>query len=99
MNQYYNWQLVYPMSTFQNLTDDLNSTFIDHFIPDNALFVFVGQQSFTWNVNAKGPNINLYNNMLTANKKAEVEYENVLGTVAINSGNHYWEIKIEKFVE
>jgi hypothetical protein len=28
-----------------------------------------------------------------------VEYETVLGTIAINSGRHYWEIKIDKFVE
>jgi len=36
---------------------------------------------------------------LTANKKSEAEYEAVLGSVAIGSGIHYWEIKIEKFVE
>ena len=59
----------------------------------------VGQQSFTWNINAKDPNINLYNGNLTANKKSEAEYEAVLGSVPISSGMHYWEIKIEKFVE
>jgi hypothetical protein len=31
--------------------------------------VLVGQRSFTWDLNAKGPNINLLNNNLTANKK------------------------------
>jgi hypothetical protein len=47
----------------------------------------------------KGPNINLYNGNLTANKKSEAEYEVVMGTVAISSGCHYWDIKVEKFVE
>ena len=68
-------------------------------IPDQARLVLVGQQSFTWNIAAKGPNINLMNNNLTANKKSEIEYETVLGTVAMNAGTHYWEIKIDKFVE
>jgi tripartite motif-containing protein 9/67 len=39
------------------------------------------------------------NDNLTANKRVEVEYETVLGTIEINSGMHYWEIKIDKFVE
>ena len=72
---------------------------MEEHIPHEAKLVFVGQQSFTWNINAKGPSINLLNNNLTANKKSEAEYETVLGTVAISSGVHYWEIKIEKFVE
>ena len=36
---------------------------------------------------------------MTANKRVEVEYETVLGTTEISSGMHYWEIKIDKFVE
>jgi hypothetical protein len=48
---------------------------------------------------AKGANINLFNGNLTANKKSEPDYEVVMGTVPISSGVHYWEIKIEKFVE
>jgi hypothetical protein len=44
----------------------------------------------------------LINDNLTANKKQEVEYETVLGSISINSNHsvrHYWEIKIDKFVE
>ena len=41
----------------------------------------------------------MLNNNLTANKKSEAEYETVLGNVPIKEGVHYWEIKIEKFVE
>ena len=59
----------------------------------------MGQRSFTWDLNFKGPNINLLNNNLTANKKQEVDYETVLGSISISSGTHYWEIKIDKFVE
>ena len=58
--------------------------------------------SFTWDLNNKGPNIELLNDNLTANKKQEVEYETVLGSISINSAQsirHYWEIKIDKFVE
>jgi tripartite motif-containing protein 9/67 len=62
----------------------------------------VGQRSFTWDLNNKGPNIELINDNLTANKKSEVEYETVLGNIQINSSSsvrHYWEIKIDKFVD
>lgn len=87
------------MGTLRVLSSCLDETFLDELIPDGAQLVLVGQQSFTWNVSAKGPNINLMNNNCTANKKNEVQYETVLGTVKMNSGTHYWEIKIEKFVE
>jgi hypothetical protein len=36
---------------------------------------------------------------LTANKKNEVDYETVLATVGFQQGAHYWEIKLDTFVE
>jgi hypothetical protein len=99
MGCYYDTKLVYPMGRLRNLNEDLDKSFIDLQIPHEAKLVFVGQQSFTWNINAKGSSIHLSNNNLTANKKSEAEYETVLGNVMINKGVHYWEIKIEKFVE
>jgi tripartite motif-containing protein 9/67 len=36
---------------------------------------------------------------LTANKKIEIDFETVLATVGFNSGRHYWEIKLDTFVE
>ena len=99
MQQYYHTRLVYPMGYLRNLSQCLNETFLDQQIPDEAQLVLVGQRSFTWDLNNKGPNINLLNNNLTANKKQEVDYETVLGSIQISSGTHYWEIKIEKFVE
>lgn len=69
MQQYYNTRLVYPMGYLRNLSTCLNDTFQMQQIPDNAKLVLVGQRSFTWDLNAKGPNINLLNNNLTANKK------------------------------
>ena len=44
-------------------------------------------------------NTQLLNNCLTANKKYEIDYETVLATVGFNSGRHYWEIKLDTFVE
>ena len=87
------------MGHLRNLSDCLDETFLDQDIPHEARLVLVGQQSFTWNINAKGPNIKLFNGNLTANKKSEADYEAVLGTVPIGSGVHYWEFKIDKFVE
>ena len=36
---------------------------------------------------------------MTANKKYEIDYETVLATVGFNSGRHYWEIKLDTFVD
>ena len=41
----------------------------------------------------------MLNYNLTANKKAQVEFENVFGTVTMTTGVHYWEITIDKIVE
>jgi len=57
------------------------------------------QSSFSWDINAKGSGIKLSNYNLTANKNGESDYQCVLGTIAINSGKYYWEIRIDKFVD
>jgi len=61
--------------------------------------VLVGKMSFTWDLNAKGPHIDLSNNNCTASKLQNNDYETVLGSISISSGVHYWEIKIDKFVD
>jgi len=33
------------------------------------------------------------------NKKYEIDYETVLATVGFSKGKHYWEIKLDTFVE
>ena len=61
--------------------------------------MLVGKMSFTWDLNAKGPHIDLSNNNCTASKLQNNDYETVLGSISISSGVHYWEIKIDKFVD
>lgn len=41
----------------------------------------------------------MLNNCLTANKRYEVNNESVLATVGFNQGKHYWEVKLDTFVE
>lgn len=55
--------------------------------------------TFTWDPIKKGKSVVLSNNNLTCNKQGESDYQTVLGTLAINSGRHYWEIRIEKYVD
>jgi tripartite motif-containing protein 9/67 len=44
-------------------------------------------------------NLSEGNLTVSTNKKHDVEYEPVIGTVPISSGVHYWEIKIERFLD
>lgn len=99
MKKYYEQRLLMPKGKLVNLSEYLDKTFLELQIGHRQKMVLVGQQNFTWNPLQKGTNINLSNGNLTANKAAEAEYEVVMGTVPISSGVHYWEIKIEKFVE
>jgi len=43
--------------------------------------------------------LQLLNNCLTANKKYEIDYETVLANVGFNQGKHYWEIKLDTFID
>jgi hypothetical protein len=57
------------MGYLRNLSQCLSSTFAEQHIPDGAMLTLVGKKSFTWDLQAKGANINLLNGNLTANKK------------------------------
>ena len=110
MQSYHVIKFVYAMGSIKNLS--LEQTFEQQEIPSGAQLVLLGQKSFTWDLNYKGPNIlvsiglflinssaQLLNNCLTANKKYEIEYETVLATVGFSSGRHYWEIKLDTFAD
>mmetsp|Transcript_14190 Transcript_14190/g.14262 ORF Transcript_14190/g.14262 Transcript_14190/m.14262 type:complete len:215 (-) Transcript_14190:41-685(-) len=60
-------------------------------------FVLVIKNYFQWDSQVLTKNIELSNNNRTATKKAETSYECVLGNSTINSGRHYWEVKLDNF--
>ena len=97
ISSYHVIKIVYAMGNLKHL--DLDKTFEQLEIPSGAQLVFLGQKTFTWDLNYKGSNISLLNNCLTANKKFEIDYETVLATVGFSNGRHYWEIKLDTFVE
>mmetsp|Transcript_43391 Transcript_43391/g.51032 ORF Transcript_43391/g.51032 Transcript_43391/m.51032 type:complete len:182 (+) Transcript_43391:1-546(+) len=77
----------------------LTETFADQFVPDQARLVLIGKKDFCWDFNKKGRDISLYNEKLTANKKHETDHETVLANIGFDSGQHYWEISIDTFVD
>ncbi|KAM3135484.1 negative regulation of SNARE complex assembly [Paramecium bursaria] len=92
----HNIKILHPIQgikelNFQKLSDTI--------IRDYSQIIFIAQQSFTWDTTKKGKSIQLSNHNLTANKSGEADYQTVLGTLAIGSGRHYWEIKIDKYVD
>jgi tripartite motif-containing protein 9/67 len=102
MSQYHVMKFVYAMGTIKTL--NLFQTFAELDIPNNAQLVLLGQKTFAWDPNYKGTNLILLNNSLCVNKKQDhATFETVLGNVGFSSGSgnskHYWEIKLDGFVE
>lgn len=97
MASYHVIKIIYAMGTLKTLSMD--QTFEESEIPNGAKLVLLGMKTFTWDLNNKGSNIQLLNNCLTANKKIEIDFGTVFATVGFNSGKHYWEIKLDTFVE
>jgi tripartite motif-containing protein 9/67 len=97
MQNYNESRFIYPMGRLKQI--NLDQTFEQQDIPDGAKLILMGQKSFTWDINNIGANIQLSNNNLTANKKKEQDFETVLATEGFSSGSHYWELKIDTFVD
>jgi len=84
---------------FMNELSTAPSTLDSYKIPDGANLILLVQTTFFWDPNLKGASIKLTNNNLTANKNSESDYQSVLGNLPMSSGRHYWEIKIDKYVD
>lgn len=94
------------MGRIRNLS--LTETFADQNIPDGARLVLIGKKDFCWDPTKKGRDITvspsnshfqLYNDKLTANKKNDTDYESVLANIGFDSGQHYWEVTVDAFVD
>ncbi len=59
MSSYHVIKLVYPMGTIKHL--NLELTFDQQEIPNEAQLVLLGQKSFTWDLNYKGSNVQVHN--------------------------------------
>lgn len=59
----------------------------------------VGQKTFKWDLTRKGSNITLLSGQYTALKNPDNTYETVLADINFESGSHYWEIKIDHFID
>lgn len=68
-------------------------------LKDFSQLLFLAQMTFIWDPIKKGKSITLSNSNNTANKQGESDYQTVLGTLAMSSGRHYWELKIDKYVD
>ena len=55
--------------------------------------------TFYFDPTKKGSQIKLSNQNLTATKNGDSNYHTVLGNIEFNNGRHYWEIKLDKYVD
>jgi len=94
----YNLRVIYPMGTIQELSQS-NFTLEQYNVPDQANLVLLVQTVFSWDPNLKGSEIKLSNSNHTVSKAPEADCQTVLGNLLINSGRHYWEVKIDHFTD
>jgi len=86
------------MGFIQDLTNGAASL-IELKMSHNANLLLLAHISFTFDPLMKGSGITLSNNNLTAAKMPETDYQTVLGNILINSGQHYWEVKVDNFAD
>ncbi|OMJ80874.1 hypothetical protein SteCoe_18777 [Stentor coeruleus] len=61
----------------------------------------ITKQSFTWDIKAKSPNIELLDDLLTIRKKddSEISYDSIFGNVELNTGVQEWDIKMDFMIQ
>lgn len=89
----HNLKLIYPMGSLKELND--SETVDKHNLPENTNLILLVQTLFFWDPNMKGTDIKLSNNNYTATKSTDADYQTVLGNILMNSGRHYWEVRID----
>lgn len=95
---FYNIRIIYPVGYMQEL--DVSTYSLETYkVPNNASLLMLVNTTFTWNPANKGAGIKLLNGNLTANKNGDSDYQTAFGNLPLSSGRHYWEIKIDKFID
>jgi tripartite motif-containing protein 9/67 len=89
-------KLIYPMGRIR--TVKASDTPYSMNMQAGANVVAVVQQTFVWDDNTKGGNIEVLNAGRTVVKRNEEDYESVLTNVELNSGKHTWEITIDRYI-
>ncbi len=90
------FKILYPMGQLRELPGSETPSSLR--LPAGCKLVGMVQQAFVWDESMKGNNIEVSGNGLTLTKKTEEDYETILGTIGLDSGRHYWEIKIDRYV-
>ena len=90
------FKVLYPMGQLRELPSSETPSSLR--LPAGCKLVGMVQQAFSWDESMKGNNIEICGGGLSVIKKTEEDYETALGTIGLDSGRHYWEVKVDRYV-